>query len=296
MTTRRAAPRSGSPPRAGSACCSPPRSGIADDPVRRSRSARRGSPSCSRSGRPRALAAVPGLRTWIVYMQVRTRVIDDALRAFVAGGGRQLVLLGAGYDCPRAPDARARRGARCSRSITRRPRATSAPRSPRSASPRRRAYVTWDFEAARSTSCPTALAAAGHEPAHPTLTIWEGVTMYLTAARDRRLAARDRGVERARLAARDDLLRARAARASRRSRPGSSRPRSPGSASRGPGAGSPTSSPVTSPTRGWQLVDDVATPDAARRLLPAALARTIDRADRRIALAIASESIALAAR
>ena len=47
---------------------------------------------------PRALATVPGLKTWVVYMQVRTRVIDDAIRAFVAGGGDQVVLLGAGYD------------------------------------------------------------------------------------------------------------------------------------------------------------------------------------------------------
>src|SRR4051794_26490410 len=33
-----------------------------------------------------------------LYMQVRTRVIDDMLRAFVADGGRQVLLLGAGYD------------------------------------------------------------------------------------------------------------------------------------------------------------------------------------------------------
>src|SRR5689334_18748866 len=50
-------------------------------------------------GRAEAIAKIPGLRTWIVYMQVRTRVIDDAVRAFVAAGGRQAVVLGAGYDC-----------------------------------------------------------------------------------------------------------------------------------------------------------------------------------------------------
>src|SRR5262245_44315981 len=48
---------------------------------------------------PRWLATVPGLREWILYMQVRTRVLDDAVRAFVAGGGRQVVILGAGNDC-----------------------------------------------------------------------------------------------------------------------------------------------------------------------------------------------------
>jgi methyltransferase (TIGR00027 family) len=47
----------------------------------------------------RPFAAMPGVRPWILYMQVRTRVIDDALREFIAAGGRQLVLLGAGYDC-----------------------------------------------------------------------------------------------------------------------------------------------------------------------------------------------------
>src|SRR5579863_3728510 len=38
------------------------------------------------------------LRSFVVYMQLRTRVIDDEVAAFAAGGGRQLVLLGAGFD------------------------------------------------------------------------------------------------------------------------------------------------------------------------------------------------------
>src|SRR5262245_43363744 len=49
--------------------------------------------------RLRRLALMPGLREWILYMQVRTRVIDDALRTWLGRGGRQLVLLGAGHDC-----------------------------------------------------------------------------------------------------------------------------------------------------------------------------------------------------
>ena len=32
-------------------------------------------------------------------MQVRTRVIDDVMLDFVRAGGRQVVLLGAGFDC-----------------------------------------------------------------------------------------------------------------------------------------------------------------------------------------------------
>src|SRR5258706_13214580 len=77
---------------------------IADDPY----GAAFSSPSLQRAiergrGRLRPLATFPGLREWILYMQVRTRVIDDALRMFVASGGRQLVVLGARYDCRALP-------------------------------------------------------------------------------------------------------------------------------------------------------------------------------------------------
>src|SRR5262249_12138238 len=46
-----------------------------------------------------AVKYVLPLRLWVMYMQVRTRILDDILLAFVRGGGRQVVLLGAGYDC-----------------------------------------------------------------------------------------------------------------------------------------------------------------------------------------------------
>ena len=52
----------------------------------------------ARIERLKPLAETRAFKQWILYMQVRTRVIDDALRAFVAAGGRQVVLLGAGYD------------------------------------------------------------------------------------------------------------------------------------------------------------------------------------------------------
>src|SRR6185436_3829338 len=51
------------------------------------------------SRRADSIARMPFLSPWIVHMQVRTRVIDDAVRAFTAAGGRQVVVLGAGYDC-----------------------------------------------------------------------------------------------------------------------------------------------------------------------------------------------------
>src|SRR5439155_18264187 len=41
-------------------------------------------------------------------------------------------------------------------------------------------YLAWDFETRPMDDLPAALADAGHDPRAPALTIWEGVTMYLT--------------------------------------------------------------------------------------------------------------------
>src|SRR5215475_10494986 len=135
----------------------------------------------TRPDRAQTIARVPGLSLWIAYMQVRTRLIDDAVRAFVAGGGRQVVVLGAGYDCralrmPELADARvfevdhpATQGHK--RAVLDR----LAARSPAH-------YLAWDFETHPMDDLPGALAEVGHDPAAPTLTIWEGVTMYLTEA------------------------------------------------------------------------------------------------------------------
>jgi methyltransferase (TIGR00027 family) len=132
-----------------------------------------------RGDRGGAIARIPGLSMWIVYMQVRTRLIDDAVRDFVAAGGRQLVVLGAGYDCRalRLPeltgaqvyeiDHPATQGHK--RAVLERLGVTSPAR-----------YLAWDFETWPLDDLPGALAEAGHDPAAPTLTIWEGVTMYLT--------------------------------------------------------------------------------------------------------------------
>src|SRR6185503_7657367 len=130
-------------------------------------------------GRAESIARIPGVRIWIIYMQVRTRVIDDAVRAFVAGGGRQVVLLGAGYDCRalRLPelaasdvfeiDHPATQGHK--REVLDRLAVTSPAH-----------YLAWDFETHPMDDLPGALADAGHDPKDPTMTIWEGVTMYLS--------------------------------------------------------------------------------------------------------------------
>lgn len=135
----------------------------------------------TRPDRAEAIARVPGLSLWIVYMQVRTRLIDDAVRAFVAGGGHQIVLLGAGYDCRalRLPELAGARVLEADhpatqahkRSVLERLGVTSPAR-----------YLAWDFETHPMDDLPGALSDAGHDAAAPTLTIWEGVTMYLTEA------------------------------------------------------------------------------------------------------------------
>ena len=129
----------------------------------------------------RPLATSPGLAQWILYMQVRTRVIDDALRAFVAGGGRQLVILGAGFDCRalRLPEL-AERGVRVLEvdhpATQARKKSVLAQLGAHSPSD----YVTWDFEARPMEDLPDVLDEAGLDLARPAFTIWEGVTMYLT--------------------------------------------------------------------------------------------------------------------
>jgi len=129
-----------------------------------------------------ALRTRPVLRM-VLWMQVRTRYLDDALLAFVRGGGRQVVILGAGFDC------RALRFARELEPATvfevDHP-ATQASKlkvlADAHVPPARVQYVRMNFETESVRDLPAKLAAAGHDPRQPTFTIWEGVTMYLTEA------------------------------------------------------------------------------------------------------------------
>jgi methyltransferase (TIGR00027 family) len=129
--------------------------------------------------RAEAIARIPGLAPWIVYLQIRTRLIDDAVRAFVAAGGRQVVVLGAGYDC------RALRLAELAESQVyeidhpaTQDHKLAVLAALRVSSPA--LTLAWDFETRPMDELADALADLGHEPAEPTLTIWEGVTVYLT--------------------------------------------------------------------------------------------------------------------
>jgi methyltransferase (TIGR00027 family) len=117
----------------------------------------------------------------LLGIQIRTRVLDDILLGFVAQGGRQVLLLGAGFDCRAARFRRELAGA-----------TVFEVDHPATQAKKRRvlaeagidgegvAYLPWDFETAPMSALPARLGAIGHSRARPTLTVWEGVSMYLT--------------------------------------------------------------------------------------------------------------------
>ena len=238
------------------------------------------------------LAAMPGIQRWILYMQVRTRVIDDAIRAFVADGGAQLVLLGAGYDCRalRLPELAGARVFEIDHPATQgHKRGTLA----RLGAVSPATYVTWDFEERPMEDLPEALAEAGHDAARPTFTIWEGVTMYLTepaidaslraiaewSASGSRLAMTY--FAKARLAQPSLVTRAIRAVLARAGEPWRF-------------GWDPAELPAYLVERGFELVSDVAMSDAARELLPPELAAHVSDPDRRIALTASNEALAVA--
>lgn len=241
--------------------------------------------------RLRPLAAVPGMRSWILYMQVRTRLIDDALRDFLAAGGRQVVLLGAGYDC-RALRLHELADANvfevdhpATQAHKRRVLDRIGADSPAS-------YVTWDFETRPMEDLPDALGDAGLDRADSVFTIWEGVTMYLTEpAIDASLRAirawSAAGSQLAmtyfaktRIADPTLLTRAMAAVVATFGEPWKF-------------GWQPEELPAYLADRAWTLVRDVAMSDAARALLPAPFAAHVPQPDRRFALAAAPESFAV---
>jgi methyltransferase (TIGR00027 family) len=119
------------------------------------------------------------LRSFVVYMQLRTRVIDDDVAAFVASGGRQLVLLGAGFD------SRAwRLGALAGVAVFEvdHPATQAKKRAVMQGDPPAGnvAFIPWDFERDPLDRLDARLGLDGHDARAPTMTILEGVLPYLT--------------------------------------------------------------------------------------------------------------------
>jgi len=240
------------------------------------------------------LTLLPGLSPWILYMQVRTRVIDDALRSFIAKGGRQMLVLGAGYDCralrmPELDDCRVFEvdhpaTQRHKRSVLE----THGIESPST-------YVTWDFEERPVEDLPEHLAELGHDASAPTFTIWEGVTMYLSEpAIDASLRAITEWSGPEGELAMTYFAKDRLAKPSLATRAIQAVVSTIGEPWRWGWA--PAELPAYLAERGLALRDDISLADAARELLPANLASAIPDPGRRVALASARESIALASK
>ena len=240
------------------------------------------------------LATMPGLSRWILYMQVRTRVIDDAIRAFADGGGGQLVLLGAGYDCRalRMPELAGARVLEIDHPATQdHKRATLAQLAVRSPA----TYVSWNFEERPMEDLPDVLAEAGHDPARPTFTVWEGVTMYLSEpAIDASLRAIAAWSAPGSRLAMTYFARSRIARPSLVTR--ALRAVVSGLGEPWQFGWEPEELPAYLAERGLELTDDVAISDAARLLLPPELSMHVYDPDRRGPLARSGEAIALARR
>ncbi len=126
----------------------------------------------------RVMALGGPLRSFLLWMQLRTRALDDILVRFAAQGGRQVVLLGAGYDCRARRFAELLRGGRVFEvdhpATQAKKRAFTGGQSSAPVS-----YLAWDFTRRGTHGLPLALRDHGLSALERTLTIWEGVTMYL---------------------------------------------------------------------------------------------------------------------
>jgi methyltransferase (TIGR00027 family) len=125
----------------------------------------------------RLLLASP-LRRIVLWMQLRTRAIDDIAVDFARTAGDQIVLLGAGFDC-RAHRLRGELGQVRWFEVDH-PATQARKREALAGAAGAPAYVAWDFERQEVAALPDALAAAGFDKTRPSLTILEGVIPYLT--------------------------------------------------------------------------------------------------------------------
>jgi len=116
-------------------------------------------------------ARAPGARTSAI---ARTAFLDDVVRDAIRGGARQLVLLGAGFDC------RGHRLAELANTVVfevDRADTQARKRALVPATGRDVRYVAVDFE---RDELGAALVSAGWNAAERSVILWEGVTNYLT--------------------------------------------------------------------------------------------------------------------
>lgn len=118
---------------------------------------------------------MPGARTSAI---ARTRLIDDRLRAALGAGIKQVVILGAGFDCRsiRLPELSETSVFEVDHRDTLRAKRACLDRiAPSASSPV--LYIGIDFN---RESLSDALHNAGFDRSRPTVFLWEGVTNYLT--------------------------------------------------------------------------------------------------------------------
>jgi methyltransferase (TIGR00027 family) len=123
--------------------------------------------------------SVSAARVMADMMALRTSAIDTAVRAAVAEGATQLVILGAGFDgrAWRMPELEGVKVFEVDHPATQASKRTRVAELPQTNA--NVTFVPVDF--ARD-SLDVALKNAGHDKSSPTCWIWEGVVMYLTHA------------------------------------------------------------------------------------------------------------------
>lgn len=127
----------------------------------------------------RILARVARLERVVLWMQIRTRWLDDVMLGFVREGGRQIVLLGAGYDCRALRYPQELAGCRVfevDHPATQGRKLDVLAGVPL---PVPVSYLAWDFAEQSLDALTPTLHARGVDPQAPVLVIWEGVTPYL---------------------------------------------------------------------------------------------------------------------
>ncbi len=115
-------------------------------------------------------------------IQLRTRALDEVVLDFVRASGRQLVILGAGYDARAWRFARELEGAQVFEvdhpaTQARKRRILGEAGAP----PAPVHFLAWNFERQPLDQLPLRLHEAGLDPGLRTLTILEGVTTYLSS-------------------------------------------------------------------------------------------------------------------